>query len=42
MLIFLGRGNCRASDLPPLTNEAMTKVRRIYDEKIRPLVENRW
>src|SRR5216684_14527 len=34
--------NCRASDLPPLTNEAMTAVRRIYDEKIRPLVQNRW
>lgn len=34
--------NCRASDLPPLTDEAMRSVRRIYDEKIRPLVENRW
>jgi len=34
--------NCQASDLPPLTNEAMTAVRRIYDEKIRPLVQNRW
>jgi len=34
--------NCRASDLPPLSEEAMTKVRRIYDEKIRPLVQNRW
>lgn len=34
--------NCRASDLPPLSHEAMTGVRRIYDEKIRPLVQNRW
>ena len=34
--------NCQASDLPPLTNEAMTAVRRIYDEKIRPLVQDRW
>jgi aryl-alcohol dehydrogenase-like predicted oxidoreductase len=34
--------NCRASDLPPLTDEAMRSVRRIYDEKIQPLVENRW
>jgi aryl-alcohol dehydrogenase-like predicted oxidoreductase len=34
--------NCRASDLPPLTDEAMRSVRSIYDEKIRPLVENRW
>jgi aryl-alcohol dehydrogenase-like predicted oxidoreductase len=34
--------NCRASDLPPLTAEAMTAVRRIYDKKIRSLVEDRW
>jgi aryl-alcohol dehydrogenase-like predicted oxidoreductase len=34
--------NCKASDLPPLTDEVMTGVRRIYDEKIRPLVQNRW
>ncbi len=34
--------NCRASDLPPLTDEVMTGVRRIYDEKIRPLVQSRW
>jgi aryl-alcohol dehydrogenase-like predicted oxidoreductase len=34
--------NCRASDLPPLTDEVMTGVRRIYDKKIRPLVQNRW
>ncbi|MGD0792733.1 MAG: aldo/keto reductase [Terriglobales bacterium] len=34
--------NCQASDLPPLTDEVMTGVRRIYDEKIRPLVQNRW
>ncbi len=34
--------NCRASDLPPLTDEVMTGVRRIYDEKIRPLVQDRW
>jgi aryl-alcohol dehydrogenase-like predicted oxidoreductase len=34
--------NCRASDLPPLTPEAMAAVRRIYDEKIRPLVQHRW
>ncbi len=34
--------NCRASDLPPLTGKAMTEVRRIYDEKIRPLVQDRW
>ena len=34
--------NCRASDLPPLTPETMAAVRRIYDEKIRPLVQHRW
>jgi aryl-alcohol dehydrogenase-like predicted oxidoreductase len=34
--------NCQASDLPPLTDEVMTGVRRIYDEKIRTLVQDRW
>jgi aryl-alcohol dehydrogenase-like predicted oxidoreductase len=34
--------NCRASDLPPLTSQAMAGVQRIYDEKIRSLVANRW
>jgi aryl-alcohol dehydrogenase-like predicted oxidoreductase len=34
--------NCKASDLPPLSAEAMKEVRRIYDEKIRPLVGKRW
>lgn len=34
--------NCRASALPPLTSEAMTSIRRIYDQKIRPLVHHRW
>jgi aryl-alcohol dehydrogenase-like predicted oxidoreductase len=34
--------NGRASDLPALTPEVLTEVRRIYDDKIRPLVENRW
>ncbi len=34
--------NCRASDLPALTPEAMAAIQRIYDEKIRPLVQNRW
>jgi aryl-alcohol dehydrogenase-like predicted oxidoreductase len=34
--------NCRASDLPPLAPEAMAAVQRIYDEKIRPLVQHRW
>jgi aryl-alcohol dehydrogenase-like predicted oxidoreductase len=34
--------NCGASDLPPLTEEAMAAVRRIYDKKIRSLVHKRW
>jgi aryl-alcohol dehydrogenase-like predicted oxidoreductase len=34
--------NCRASDLPPLTPEAMSRIQRIYDHKIRPLVHQRW
>jgi aryl-alcohol dehydrogenase-like predicted oxidoreductase len=34
--------NCRSSDLPPLTDEAMGEVRRIYRENIRPLVHDRW
>jgi aryl-alcohol dehydrogenase-like predicted oxidoreductase len=34
--------NCRASDLPALTPDAMAAVQRIYDQKIRPLVQHRW
>ena len=34
--------NCRASDIPPLTPDAMAAVKRIYDEKIAPLVQHRW
>jgi aryl-alcohol dehydrogenase-like predicted oxidoreductase len=34
--------NCAASDLPPLTDKAMAGMKRIYDEKIRAAVQNRW
>lgn len=34
--------NAAASDLPPLTPEAMTEVQRVYDERIRPLIHHRW
>jgi aryl-alcohol dehydrogenase-like predicted oxidoreductase len=34
--------NCRSSDLPPLTDEAMAEVNHIYREKISSLVHNRW
>ena len=34
--------NCRASDLPPLSDAQMAKVRELYDSKIRELVHQRW
>jgi len=34
--------NCAASALPELSAETMAAVRRIYDQKIRPLVHGRW
>lgn len=34
--------NCRASELPPLTDETMADVRQIYGQKIHPLIGNRW
>jgi aryl-alcohol dehydrogenase-like predicted oxidoreductase len=34
--------NCRASDLPPLTEAQMSKVRDVYDSEIRELVHQRW
>jgi aryl-alcohol dehydrogenase-like predicted oxidoreductase len=34
--------NARAADLPPLTDAEMEAVRSLYDERIRPLVHQRW
>ncbi|HEY3391197.1 MAG TPA: aldo/keto reductase, partial [Lacipirellulaceae bacterium] len=34
--------NCVAADLPPLSDAAMTAVRRIYDKHIRAQVHYRW
>lgn len=34
--------NAAASELPPLTEEQMAVVRRVYDERIRPLVHHLW
>jgi aryl-alcohol dehydrogenase-like predicted oxidoreductase len=34
--------NCGASGLPALAPQAMAGVDEIYDQKIRPLVQNRW
>jgi aryl-alcohol dehydrogenase-like predicted oxidoreductase len=34
--------SCAASDLPPLSGEAMDAVRGIYDRCIRAAVHQRW
>jgi aryl-alcohol dehydrogenase-like predicted oxidoreductase len=34
--------NCHASDLPPISQEARTAVKRVYDDRIRRLVHHRW
>lgn len=34
--------NCAASDLSPVSAENMAAIAKIYDEKIRPLVHQRW
>jgi aryl-alcohol dehydrogenase-like predicted oxidoreductase len=34
--------NCRASDLPAISPETMSAIQRIYDQKIRPQVHQRW
>jgi aryl-alcohol dehydrogenase-like predicted oxidoreductase len=34
--------NCAAADLPPLSDAAMDAVRRIYEQKIRAAVHQRW
>src|SRR5208337_1141523 len=34
--------NVRASDLPPLSDAQMAKVREVYDTRIRELVHQRW
>lgn len=36
------RANAAAADLPPLTPETMEAVRRVYDERVRPLVHQSW
>lgn len=34
--------NCRAADLPPIDAATMTKVREIYDRRIKPQVHHYW
>jgi len=36
------RGNAAAADLPPLTADVHASLRRIYDERVRPHVHERW
>jgi aryl-alcohol dehydrogenase-like predicted oxidoreductase len=36
------RANAAAADLPPLPAATMERVGRLYDERIRPLVHQRW
>jgi aryl-alcohol dehydrogenase-like predicted oxidoreductase len=36
------RQNAQATSLPPLSQEIMAQIRALYDEKIRPLVHQRW
>ena len=36
------RGNAAAAPLPPLTDEQQADVRRVYDERIREYVQDRW
>lgn len=36
------RANAAVADLPPLTDEAKTGVREVYDELIRPQVHDKW
>jgi aryl-alcohol dehydrogenase-like predicted oxidoreductase len=34
--------NCKASDLAPLSAEAMESVRKVYEQKVKTLVHSRW
>ncbi|HXJ40189.1 MAG TPA: aldo/keto reductase [Bryobacteraceae bacterium] len=36
------KDNCAASGLPPLTDAVMAQIQSLYDERIRPLVHQRW
>ncbi|HEU0245327.1 MAG TPA: aldo/keto reductase [Candidatus Limnocylindrales bacterium] len=36
------RANAAAAGLPPLDDATMTRIREIYDARIRPLVHQRW
>ena len=36
------RANAAAADLPPLSDQTMTRIAELYDERIAPLVHQRW
>ncbi|MBZ9683532.1 MULTISPECIES: aldo/keto reductase [unclassified Mesorhizobium] len=36
------RSNAEAADLPPLSDELMSKIRDVYDQDIKPHVHQRW
>ncbi len=36
------RDNAAAADLPPLTDQQMQAIRKMYDQAIRPIVHQRW
>jgi aryl-alcohol dehydrogenase-like predicted oxidoreductase len=36
------RANAAASDLAPLPPAAMERIARLYEERIKPLVHQRW
>jgi aryl-alcohol dehydrogenase-like predicted oxidoreductase len=36
------RENAAAADLPRIAPETMTAIRRIYDDRLRPVVHHNW
>ncbi|HEY0867451.1 MAG TPA: aldo/keto reductase [Fimbriimonas sp.] len=34
--------NCAASDLPPLTDDTMRRVREVYESRVKPYVHHQW
>jgi aryl-alcohol dehydrogenase-like predicted oxidoreductase len=34
--------NASAADLPPLPDEVMARIRELYEERVKPLVHQRW
>jgi aryl-alcohol dehydrogenase-like predicted oxidoreductase len=34
--------NCRAADRPPISNETMSRVRALYEQRLKPQVQHYW